>query len=133
MMENARNVSSKNMTKKEKIKELSQKKYTPFQIASKCAVSTSYVYQILSGKETPTPDHIRTEYKKNIFDILQNELLPEALRLSRLGRDEISVMQKQIFVSTLLTHYKFSYVLCGELLKKDHSTIINLYDREQNI
>jgi len=78
---------------------------------------------------------IKNSYLKILSRIIKNSrsLLYEAKRLSELDRKKVSIIQKAIFIKTVKNSLHYSFNKIARLLKKHHSSIINLYNTSYEI
>lgn len=122
-----------------KVIEMRNKNATLGEIAKKFKLSTERVRQIVSFEKNYCLNHntsftdrcgycdIEKTCRDNYLDFNRKELLDEGKELAKLGRYREDIIKKRVFVRIMRDTFGFSFSGIGRILKKDHSTILNLY------
>jgi len=101
-------------------------------IAARYEITTERVSKIC--KETKSRqevlDVVRKKYKKQLNGDLTSKKLVALIReMSKHDRSQETVISRRLLVKYLHNRLGLSFVHIGELLNRDHTTIINLYNK----
>lgn len=108
-------------------------------IANKYKISGSRVRQIINNEPNYCVRHSKyfevrcpyceTEsiYKQIYEKSSEVDLIVLSKDLEDSDRSKQAILRKRIFVRVIRDKYKYSFSKIGRLLKKDHTTIMNLY------
>jgi transcriptional regulator with XRE-family HTH domain len=100
------------------------------ELAKRYGVSYERARQIRKGEEErrlKQIEKIRKEYKKNVNELIRNNLTSEIKRLSNKGRQKKIIIQKTILIKALKDNFNYSITNIAKLFKNDHTTIMYLY------
>ncbi len=109
------------------------------EIAQKFKLSSERVRQIITREPNFCVKHSRAffdscsycvleaEYKKLVKDLTIQEVCEIAASISPKGRAMEEVLRRRLITRVLRDRYSYSFPAIGRLLKRDHTSIMNLY------
>lgn len=126
---NSKDAILETMTTLEHIKKLKKKGWSKVDISNQLGISSERVRQLLSPKEKVKID-IKSEYKKYYKQISSDRtfLLYEIRNQTTSGRKKDEVFKKKAMVKYLRGELKLPYLVIAQLLNKDHTTIMHLFN-----
>ena|SRR3990167_2868262 len=68
-------------------------------------------------------------YEKRVKSLPMNRLLQEVLALTKENREKAVVIKRKILIKLLKNDHKLNLSEIGRLIKRDHSSIRNLYKK----
>lgn len=68
-------------------------------------------------------------YRKRVKSLPLNRMLQEVLALTKENREKAVVIKRQILIKVLKDVHGLNFSEIGRLLKRDHSSIRNLYEK----
>jgi len=121
-----------------KIFDLHSKGLSFADISKQVKLSPERVRQIITSEPNFCIRHTKTflnscpycflenEYREQISKLDIQELIKEGKTLSKLGRTNLEILKKRMWARIIREKYDLSYGSIGRILKKDHTTVMNL-------
>lgn len=98
------------------------------EIGDKEGISAERVRQIIEGSNTDeVREQLINDYAEALVKMTEEELLEECERLSKPDREKETVDQRKLLVNFLKMEKSYSTNKISELIKRDYSTILNMF------
>ena len=122
-----------------KIIEMRNKGVTLKEISVKFKLSEERVRQIVTNETNYCLKHdlsfshmcelcnYEREWEETFSKMALKDMVNEGKRIAKLKQKKWEVSQKRMYVIIMRNKFSYSFAGLGRLLKKDHSTIMNLY------
>ena len=112
-----------------KLRKLDKKMWTFAKLGHRYNISAERVRQIFQENKYPQPSYERmvAEYTNLLNNMNEDGLVKEAERLSAPDRKKTTVIKRRRLTQHLRDKYDYSFSKIASLLKRNHTSISNLY------